>query len=381
MTADICESKKMGQSKVTKSSDNGLYSGLTERICILFGSMGLALEALAFYAGSDFFVIEFGVFRVLLSLIGITIGIFSGILFSQRLCAWVCSILLLLTPISTGIQAGGLYPITLSFAVAFPVFYTLLLGPRYTILGAAAGVFLILFLIALPVETFYTFFTGAVLSPAPGMLGEIFAITGVFPVLLCAAATHTLARQNQAMQEKLNRDAAYDDLTGIPNRRAFDRQIIDEIERAQRVKTPLSMMVFDIDNFKMYNDLYGHQAGDRALQAVARAIDGVCVRSTDFVARYGGEEFVALLPATTDDRAELLAAKIRANLRRMENSPVANHKITLSAGIAVLNGEVRIGPEELFRQADEALYTSKRSGKDCVTIYSEQDRAPVQSIK
>ena len=118
--------------------------------------------------------------------------------------------------------------------------------------------------------------------------------------------------------------------------------MVDEVERAQRVNTPLSMMVFDIDNFKMYNDLYGHQEGDRALQAVARAIDGVCVRSTDFVARYGGEEFVALLPSTMDDRAELLAAKIRDNLKRMKCSPAIDQEITVSAGIAVLNGETRI---------------------------------------
>lgn len=361
----------------------GPYSGLTRRICVLFGFLGLALELSSWHLVGDPIISEFAFARILISLIALLIGIFSGALFSSRHCAWFCSVLLLLMPLTVGIERGGVDANTMAFSATLPVFYTLLLGSRYTILGAVSGLFLILFLAFAPLESFHAMFSSAPFQVQDNVLNRELALGGVLPLLLSAAATYTLARQNQQMQDKLNHDAAFDNLTGIPNRRAFDRQVVDEIERAQRVKTPLSMMVFDIDNFKMYNDLYGHQAGDQALQTVARAIDGVCVRSTDFVARYGGEEFVALLPATTDDRAELLAAKIRANLRRINSGPVADHKITLSAGIAVLNGEARINAEELFRRADEALYESKRSGKDCVTVYSnsEEKATSLRSIK
>ena len=339
------------------------------------------MELLTWYVSGDALPSEFGVIKMAISFAALAVGIWSGSLFSQNIAAWVCAGLLFMMPLTTGVQKGGIDPITLSFSVAFPVFYTLLLGPKHTLLGTMAGLFLIVFLVFAPLDSIYVAMTGELITAIEGTLDTSYALSGILPVLLCAAATYTLAHQNQVMQEKLNRDAVYDDLTGIPNRRAFDRQVVDEIERAQRVKTPLSMMVFDIDNFKMYNDLYGHQEGDRALQAVARAIDSVCVRSTDFVARYGGEEFVALLPSTTDDRAELLAAKIRTNLKRMKGKPIENQEITVSAGIAVLNGETRVNAEELFRRADEALYESKRAGKDCVTVYSGKNPPTLQSVK
>ena len=371
----------MGKLELKKPSSTDLYTGLTRRICILFGILGLSKELLSWYISGETLPSEFMSMRLAISFAALAIGIFSGVYFSRRIAAWVCSVLLLLMPLTTGIENGGIIPITLYFAVAFPVFYTLLLGPRHALLGTLAGLFLILFLALAPLEAIYTGLTGELLTITDTTLEVSDAISGILPLLLCAGATYTLAHQNQVMQEKLNRDAVYDDLTGIPNRRAFDRQVVDEIERAQRVKTPLSMMVFDIDNFKMYNDLYGHLEGDRALQSVARAIDSVCVRSTDFVARYGGEEFVALLPSTTDDRAELLAAKIRTNLKRMKGAPIGSEEITVSAGIAVLNGETRVNAEELFRRADEALYESKRAGKDCVTVYSSKNPPSLHSVK
>lgn len=371
----------MGNIQTASNNISYLYTGMTRRICVLFGILVLLTELAKWKFSAEHHSIEFMLAISSIGIVSIVAGLCSGRLYSHRTGAWTCAALLLLFPLLEGIYAGGVDPMTLCFAVGFPVFYTLLLGPRQTLLGAAAGIFLIVFLSHYPIDSLQILALGEMLPQGSGILDQTGSLGGIIPVLICAAATYTLAHQNQAMQEKLNRDAVFDNLTGIPNRRAFDRQVIDEIERAQRVRTPLSMMVFDIDNFKMYNDLYGHQAGDRALQAVARAIDSVCVRSTDFVARYGGEEFVALLPATTDDRAELLAAKIRSNLKRMKDSPVEDHKITLSAGIAVLNGETRMTPEELFRRADEALYESKRSGKDCVTIYSSKKRPPLHSVK
>ena len=367
--------------KVNKSSTGDLYSGLTRRICILFGVLGMTLELLTWFLSGETLPTEFAIIRLVISFAALAIGLFTNRLYTDRVAAWVCTGLLILLPLTIGIEKGGIDATTLSLSISFSVFFTLLLGPKHTLLGTASGAFLILFLAFAPLAAIYSGLTGSPLVPSDTILDSIDALVSLLPLLLCGAATYTVAHQNEIMHEKLNRDAIYDELTGIPNRRAFDRQVVDEVERAQRVNTPLSMMVFDIDNFKMYNDLYGHQEGDRALQAVARAIDGVCVRSTDFVARYGGEEFVALLPSTMDDRAELLAAKIRDNLKRMKCSPAIDQEITVSAGIAVLNGETRINAEELFRRADEALYESKRTGKDCATIYSNEDAPTLQSVK
>ena len=314
----------------------------------------------------------------LMAILTIFIGSLSGVLIWRRCAAWVCSFLILCFPLLEGIQVGGLNALTLSFAVGFPVFFTLLLGPQHTIFGAAAAAVLVLVLSYAPIADIQLWLIGEALPVSPAVLNKRCCMEGLFAALMCSAATHTIARQNQAMHDKLNRDAVFDNLTGIPNRRAFDKQINNEIERARRVKTPLSVIVFDIDDFKMYNDSYGHQAGDRAIQAVARAIDSVCVRSSDFVARYGGEEFVALLPSTTNDRAEILASKIRSKLRRMKNSPIADQEITLSAGIAVMNGEPKVDSDELFRRADQALYESKRNGKDRITIYADKQRPPLK---
>lgn len=354
---------------------------ITRHICIAFGLLCLVGEAVSMFSMENPGISFFSALRILAAVTATALGAFASSMRVDRLAASTCAFFLFLVPLLRGIEVGGICPTTLAFTAAFPIFYTLLLGPKYTLVGTLAGAILILFLAIAPFEYIYGTLFGLAFQPALENLDRAHALNGLIPIFVCGAATYTLARQNRDMEERLNRDAVIDNLTGIPNRRAFDRQVIDEIERAQRVQTPLSMLVFDIDNFKMYNDLYGHQAGDQALQHVARAIDGVCVRNTDFVARYGGEEFVALLPATTHDRAELLATKIQENLRRSKSGPIADHQITISAGIAVLSEEARIGPDELFRRADEALYESKRSGKDCVTLYRNTRAARVRSIK
>ena len=358
-----------------------LYAGMARRICILFGSFVLLSEAIKWFVLESRVSAEISIAIGLISAISIVVGSLSTKLIWRRCSAWMCAFLILCFPLLVGIQVGGLSALTLSFAVAFPVFFTLLLGPKHTIFGAIAASLLILILGYAPIAEIQTWLIGESLPVSNAVLSKRCCIEGFIATLMCAAATHTIARQNKAMHDKLNHDAVFDNLTGIPNRRAFDRQIDNEIERARRVKTPLSMIVFDIDDFKMYNDEYGHQAGDRAIQAVARAIDSVCVRSTDFVARYGGEEFVVLLPSTTNDRAELLAGKIRTNLCRIKNSPIADHQITLSAGIAVLNGEPKVDSDELFRRADQALYESKRGGKDRVTVYSKKLRSALKSTR
>ena len=162
-----------------------------------------------------------------------------------------------------------------------------------------------------------------------------------------------------------------DQLMGVPNRRAIDERLRLEWGRAIRLKTPLSILVLDLDNFKRYNDTYGHMQGDAALQATARILTLELKRTIDFVGRWGGEEFLALLPDTNGSVALDLAARMRAGV---ENAliPLANGKttrITVSIGI---NSQVP-KPEDLIadfiQRTDEALYTAKEEGRNRVCRY------------
>lgn len=156
-----------------------------------------------------------------------------------------------------------------------------------------------------------------------------------------------------------------DGLTGIPNRRCFDERLTIEGGRSLRTKTPLSVIMADIDNFKAYNDSYGHARGDEVLKAVAKSIRRGLARPTDFCARYGGEEFVVILPETRQSGAEHVAAKIRERVEDLDiphEYSDAAPRVTLSLGIAVQAGAE--DPMELVKAADHALYQAKSEGKN-----------------
>jgi len=157
-----------------------------------------------------------------------------------------------------------------------------------------------------------------------------------------------------------------DQLTGIPNRRSFDNRLDLEWKRAVREKAPISILIIDVDKFKNYNDTFGHQQGDAALQTVAMTIKQSVKRSIDFAARWGGEEFVVLLPATDSDGALKVAEKIRAAI---ENSIVPcdddkGKKITVSIGASSRIPSKDALISELINKADSALYKAKETGRN-----------------
>ncbi|RLB88115.1 MAG: diguanylate cyclase [Deltaproteobacteria bacterium] len=166
----------------------------------------------------------------------------------------------------------------------------------------------------------------------------------------------------------IQRQAVLDSLTGIPNRRYFSEQFYQKFSQCRREKTPISFILCDIDNFKEYNDHYGHLAGDKCLQRVAHAIKDSVLRSADFCARYGGEEFAVILPNTPIDGAMHIAEEIRLNVEHLnikqDYSKIANH-VTISVGAATVNLE-NISHEELIKKADEALYRAKKNGRNRV---------------
>lgn len=159
----------------------------------------------------------------------------------------------------------------------------------------------------------------------------------------------------------LQRATLTDALTRIGNRAAFDQRLQDEIYRASRYGTDLSLVLIDVDNFKGYNDSFGHPAGDEVLKEVARLLR-TRVRPSDFVARYGGEEFVVVLPTTGGDSACAVAEALRSTI---EGSVFPNRAVTISAGIATLGGAYA-DAAALLQAADTALYAAKRGGRNRV---------------
>jgi diguanylate cyclase (GGDEF)-like protein len=170
------------------------------------------------------------------------------------------------------------------------------------------------------------------------------------------AAVAALALDNARTHRELERLARTDELTGLPNRRHFLAQLERELARSRRTWTPLSLLLLDIDNFKLINDSHGHAAGDRALMEVARSIS-CCVRAADVVARLGGDEFAVLLPESSRAVAEALARRISGQVAQQQ----LPFPTTVSIGVsAIERGE----SNDLLEQADRLLYCAKRARPD-----------------
>jgi diguanylate cyclase (GGDEF)-like protein len=185
--------------------------------------------------------------------------------------------------------------------------------------------------------------------------------------LAIAAQQAELYQQLQQANLELLHLATHDRLTGLANRRYFDTYLEQEWRRLQREQAPLSVILCDIDHFKLYNDALGHVAGDECLSKVAQAISAAVKRPADLVARYGGEEFAVILPNTDLAGAQQAVERMRravseSNIPHSE-SPV-KPEITLSAGIACVYPSPNLAAAHLVAMADQALYQAKRTGRD-----------------
>jgi diguanylate cyclase (GGDEF)-like protein/PAS domain S-box-containing protein len=170
-------------------------------------------------------------------------------------------------------------------------------------------------------------------------------------------------------EDALQRAAMVDPLTKIANRRHFDTFLEKEWQRALRSGAPLSLVVLDVDHFKLYNDTLGHAAGDVCLQQVAQAIGTHALRVTDLAARYGGEEFVLLFAETDLDVATYLAEAFRAHVEALQlphpKSPTSAW-LTVSIGVATMQPQQADSIETLFVTADRAMYMAKECGRNQV---------------
>ncbi|PYT01448.1 MAG: hypothetical protein DMF63_00945 [Acidobacteria bacterium] len=155
-----------------------------------------------------------------------------------------------------------------------------------------------------------------------------------------------------------------DPLTGLLNRRYLEKRLIEEIQRSKRHHFPMSLMMLDVDEFKSYNDTFGHPAGDTALKMVADILHGI-LRGDDVAARYGGEEFAILLPQTTLTEAAAIAERLR---QRIEHTEFPKRRVTVSIGIAACSNEIET-PTDIVSAADNALYDAKNHGRNNVRIY------------
>jgi diguanylate cyclase (GGDEF)-like protein len=178
-------------------------------------------------------------------------------------------------------------------------------------------------------------------------------------------------RQLQDARRQLTDLANVDELTGLGNRRLVNNVLKEEINRARRGASELSVILLDVDYFKNYNDTYGHPAGDTVLQRLADLMQRATTRAGEVVARYGGEEFILILPGASAASALRTANRLRelvnAEAIPHETSQAAGH-ITISQGIVTARPDSELEPADLINLADKALYRAKDSGRNAIAV-------------
>lgn len=192
---------------------------------------------------------------------------------------------------------------------------------------------------------------------------------------------HSLMQELETANQELQRLASLDSLTQIANRRAFDDYLEREWKRLTREQLSLTLILCDIDFFKVYNDTYGHQSGDECLRQVAQVIRYVLQRPADLAARYGGEEFAVILPNTSPEGGVEVAKRIRLKLKAVSMEPSSYIKIpvTLSFGIASIVPSKELSSEDLIAEADRSLYRAKVEGRDCIVCSQDEMPHPLSS--
>lgn len=178
-------------------------------------------------------------------------------------------------------------------------------------------------------------------------------------------ALQKLSRAHEMLKELTTIDA----VCGIKNRQYFDESYVLEWKRAARQRYPISLLLLDLDHFKLVNDTYGHLAGDECLHTIAHGIESQLKRPADILARYGGEEFVVILPHTYNSNAHLLAEQIRAHIEELSIFTEGNEiNITISIGVSTITPRQDNDGRELIAAADKALYEAKGEGRNKVCV-------------
>lgn len=189
-------------------------------------------------------------------------------------------------------------------------------------------------------------------------------------VVRARVRTHLLLK---AQSDVLRKMALVDGLTGVPNRRSFDDRLALEWNACRRAQSSVSLLFIDVDKFKAFNDIYGHQAGDACLARLGELLAAAMERPRDFAARYGGEEFACVLPDTPLQGALKKAEDIRREVETlaMVHAEGINSVVTLSIGVASVMPDDGLQERDLIAAADKALYDAKLAGRNRIAGYSE----------
>ncbi|TGK37504.1 diguanylate cyclase [Leptospira gomenensis] len=185
-----------------------------------------------------------------------------------------------------------------------------------------------------------------------------------------------LTDQLQEVNAYLLAIARTDGLTGLYNRRYFDEVLATEWKRCWRTGNSVALLMLDIDHFKLYNDTYGHQAGDQCLKRVATSIRECARRAGDIAARYGGEEFAVILPETSESNAVIVSRNILDKVEKLaipHSASKTDSIVTVSIGMATLSPNPENSISELIERADKALYLAKEEGRNCLRFYPQGD--------
>ena len=181
----------------------------------------------------------------------------------------------------------------------------------------------------------------------------------------------------KALKDKLERVSTTDDLTGLHNRKYLQERLEEEISRSRRYGTKLSCILFDLDYFKVVNDMYGYEWGDILLTKIANKLNAM-IRKEDILTRYGDEEFLLVLPNTSEDNAFLFGERFRREVEKMEFIPAGEeepHKVTISGGISTYPcmPDVEEDANTIIRYAEHALYNAKHRGKNKIIQFSQMN--------
>jgi len=181
----------------------------------------------------------------------------------------------------------------------------------------------------------------------------------------------------KAIKDKLERVSTTDDLTGLHNRKYLQERLEEEISRSKRYGTKLSCILFDLDFFKVVNDMYGYEWGDILLRNIANKLTAMA-RKEDIVTRYGDEEFLLVLPNTSEENAFLFGERFRREVEKMEFIPAGEeeaHKVTISGGISTYPcmADVEEDANTVIRYAEHALYNAKHRGKNKIVQFSQMN--------
>lgn len=204
------------------------------------------------------------------------------------------------------------------------------------------------------------------------VLGAVDYIAKPFEPMIVKARVDTHIRLYR-YRRQIEEQSMTDHLTGVANRHRYDRYRLEKWQEAARLKVPFSICMFDIDNFKVYNDTFGHPAGDKVIASVAKTASSHLRRNTDFFARYGGEEFVAFVLGGTVDKTFEHLKKIRQAVEDLHipHNPTTSQWVTISIGGVTVIPQIDTSYETYLKVADTMLYDAKRFGRNQVVWADE----------